>query len=79
MSGQIILRPAEPIKNYSQAIKITSYIPCAINDVNLCILQSFTQEPPFHNCHFLEKPPHFFATPKRNLIAIGTCVEGLTA
>lgn len=35
MSGQIVLRPAEPIKNYSQAIKIMSYIPCAINDVNL--------------------------------------------
>lgn len=39
VAGQIILRPAEPIKNYSQAIKTMSYIACAINDVNFCTLQ----------------------------------------
>lgn len=38
VAGQIILRPAEPMKNYSQAIKIMSYIACAINDVKFCTL-----------------------------------------
>lgn len=60
VSGQIVLRPAEPIKNYSQAIKIMSYIPCAINDVNLCILQLFTHKSPFHCCHFFKERNHLF-------------------
>ena len=51
-SGQIILRPAEPIKNYGQAIKIMSRIPCAKNDVNLGTSQLFTGESLFHYCHF---------------------------
>lgn len=57
VSGQIILSLAEPIKNYSQAIKIMLYIPCAINDVNLFTLELFTRESLFHYCHFLKKPP----------------------
>lgn len=52
VSGHIILRPAEPIKNYSQAIKIMSYMPRAINDVNLCIIQLFMQKSLFPYCRF---------------------------
>lgn len=42
-SGQIFLRPAEPIKNYGQAIKIMSHIPCAKNDVIL-VLHNYSLE-----------------------------------
>lgn len=69
VSGQAgSFETTEPIKNYSQDIKIMSYIPYAINGVNLRISQLFTHRSPFHCCFFFkEKPPLFFLSPPREI------------